>query len=111
MKFNEWAKHQADAGLAEVHTLHELQHAETGAGPWKLYVYDKNGYHRGGKWFRKGSMQYPDEEITFKDAEEQCHAAIQQCREVRICDGGDNLVFHAKAGAIIYGENFWTEAS
>jgi hypothetical protein len=33
MNFGEWAKQQADAGLAEVHTLTELQHAEAGPGP------------------------------------------------------------------------------
>jgi hypothetical protein len=30
-------------------------------------------------------------------------------REVRICDGGDMLVFHAKGNAVLYGATFWED--
>jgi hypothetical protein len=109
MNFNEWVKQQEAAG-AEVHTLTELQHAETGDGPWKLYVYGVSGYHTGGKWFRKGPMKYPDEEITAQEAKHWAEKAIADQREVRICDGGNNLVFHSQDGVVLYpdsAEEFW----
>jgi hypothetical protein len=93
----------------EVHTLTELQYAETGSGPWRIYVYDEDGFHLGGKWFRKGPMKYPDEEITKEEAYQNAGAAINLGREVRICDGGDMLVYHAKDGQVIHGEKFWED--
>jgi hypothetical protein len=111
MNFGEWAKQQADAGLAEVHTLTELQHAEAGPGPWKIYIYGRDGYHSGGKWFRKGNMKYPEEEITLAAAEQRSKEAFARKKEVRVCDGGDMLVFHAVDGKVIYGDNFWSSIS
>jgi hypothetical protein len=99
-------KHKA-LGDAEVHTLTKLQYAEIGDGPWKMYVYNNQGFHSGGIWFRKGKAKYPDEEITISDAKVWAAAAIRNKREVRICDGGDNLVFHSQNGKILYGEGFW----
>ena len=109
MNFGQWAKQQEAAGLAEVHTITELQHAETGDGPWRLYVYGADGYHSGGKWFRKGPMKYPDEEISKEEAYQSVVAAVILKREVRICDGGDELVFHAKDGEVVYRAGFWTD--
>jgi hypothetical protein len=109
MDFNEWVKQQEAAG-AEVHTLTELQHAETGDGPWALYIYGRSGYHTGKVWFRKGKMKYPDEEITAEEAKRRVEKAIADSREVRICDGGDMLVFHSQHGVILYpdsAEEFW----
>jgi hypothetical protein len=113
MNFREWAKQQEVAGLAEVHELTELQHAEIGNGPWALYIYGRDGYHSGKKWFRKGPMKYPAEEITAAQAKERVAKAIREKREVRICDGGDMLVFHAQNGMIIYPaipSEFWKAA-
>jgi hypothetical protein len=107
MNFGEWAKDQEAKGLAEVHTLTELQHAEVGEGPWKIYIYGKSGYHTGGIWFRKGKAKYPDEEISLAEAKNRAEKAIADKREVRICDGGDMLVFHSQDGKILYGEGFW----
>ena len=107
MNFGEWAKEQQEQGLAEVHTLTELQHAEPGEGPWRLYIYDDTGFHSGGKWFRLGPMKYPDEEITKEEAYQNAVAAIILKREVRICDGGDNLVFHVRDEETLHGERFW----
>lgn len=99
-------KHKA-LGDAEVHTLTELQYAEIGDGPWALYVYGRSGYHTGKLWFRKGPMKYPDEEITVAEAKKRFDASTAKGLEVRICDGGDNLVFHSQNGKILYGEGFW----
>src|SRR5208282_4692687 len=74
---------------AEVHTLTELQYAEIGEGPWKMYVYNNDGFHSGGMWFRKGKAKYPDEEITLQDAKVWADSAIRNKREVKVCDGGD----------------------
>lgn len=93
-----------------VHELTELQHAEIGEGPWKLYIFGEDGFHSGGKWFRKGPMQYPDEEISREDAKFKAEQSIAKGLEVRICDGGDNLVFHSEGGLILYpnsAEEFW----
>ena len=84
-----------------------------GDGPWKIYVYDHMGYHSGGKWFRKGPMKYPGEEIKAQEAKQRADKAIAAKREVRICDGGDRLVFHSKHGKMIApstADGFWTAA-
>ena len=72
--------------------------------PFKLYVYEVDGYHRGGQWFRK-SVRYPDEEIIAAVAKEMVDKFMHMKREIRICDGGDMLVFHAKKGKVIYPGN------
>jgi len=99
---------------AEVHTLTELQYAEIGEGPWKMYVYNNDGFHSGGMWFRKGKAKYPDEEITLQDAKVWADSAIRNKREVKVCDGGDNLVFHSQNGVTLYpddGMDFWKEVT
>jgi hypothetical protein len=93
---------------ANVETLTENSYAEIGEGPWRLYLYGADAYHSGGKWFRKGPMQYPDEEITFAEAKKRADENIAKGLEVRICDGGDNLVFHSEDGVVVYGKEFWS---
>ena len=107
MDFHEWVKIQEAAGTAEVQTLTELQYVEIGEGPWKLYIYGPDGYHSGGKWFCKGKMKYPDEEIALKEAKRRSDTNIAKGLEVKVCDGGDNLVFHSENGVVVYGEDFW----
>jgi hypothetical protein len=85
-----------------LYKLDNLQYAPPGPGPWKLYVYDRDGYYRGAKWFRKGPVQYPDEEISRQDAKDQVDRALAQGLEVKVTDGGDRLVFHAKGIKQIY---------
>ena len=104
-RLREWA----EAHGAEIEELTQLQHAETGNGPWRLYVYRSDGYHTGGIWFRAGKPKYPDEEIPWREAELRTEQAVTQRREVGICDGGDNLVFHAVDGEILHGAHFWKE--
>jgi len=84
-----------------------------GEGPWRLYIYGKDGYHSGSKWFRKGPMKYPDEEITAQDAKERVLNAMRKRCEVRICDRGDRLVFHSEGGMMIApptANEFWAAA-
>ena len=58
-------------------------------------------------WFRKGKMKNPDEEISLAEAKRRSDSYIAKRLEVRICDGGDMLVFHSVNGAVVYGEGFW----
>jgi hypothetical protein len=62
--------------------LTELQYSDERTGPFKLYLYNRNGFHSGAQWF-----------------------------QVRVTDGGDWLVFHANDEKILYPKagNFWKE--
>jgi hypothetical protein len=92
-----------------IEQLDTLQYSVDRSGPWKLYVYEPNSkFHRGWVWFRS-VPRYPGEDIPTVEAEKRANKAIKAKREVRICDGGDMLVFHAVNGAIVYGENFFKE--
>jgi hypothetical protein len=109
MNFHDWVKEQEAKG-AVVETLTELQRAEIGDGPWALYVYGRDGFHSGKLWFRKGKVKYPDEEITALEAKRRTEAAMRKGLEVRICNGGDMLVFHSQHGEMLYpesAEEFW----
>jgi hypothetical protein len=94
----------------EHHELTELQYSADREGPWALYLYDINGsgYYSGKQWFAK-KIKYPDEEISIDIAETRAMTAITLDREVRITDALDNLVYHARGGKVLYGENFWQE--
>jgi hypothetical protein len=90
----------------------ELQYSNDRKGPFKLYIFDKDGYHSGGKWFRPGEPKYPDEEITLEQAKLSADYAKNHGKEVRICDGGDFLVYHSVGGKVIYPKppaDFWGE--
>ena len=91
-----------------IETLTQLQYSTDRKGPFALYVYDANGYHRGPQWFRD-KPKYPDEEITTAQAHNRAFAANAKQLEVRVTDPGDMLVFHCKDGKVLYGENFWHE--
>lgn len=88
--------------------LTKLQYAAPGAGPWRLYIY-ADGKHGGGQWFRKGPLQYPDEEITFAAALKRMQKAFKLKREIRVTDSGDKLVFRAQYGIVVYGHGFWEQ--
>ena len=97
---------------AEVFELTDLVHEEeVGKGPWRLYVYQKDGYHSGGQWFTVGRIKYPDEEIPFSLAQDHAQEAMRQGLEVRVCDGNDWLVFHSVDGKTLHGGTFWNEAN
>jgi hypothetical protein len=91
----------------EVFTLTDLQYAEPGEGPWRLYLYGRDGFHSGSKWFRVGKMKYPDEEISLEAAQILTGTNEAAGLEVRITDGGDMLVYHSVNGRTVYGEKFW----
>ncbi len=76
-----------------------------------LYIFRPDGYHHGKQWFAK-TIRYPEEEILSSKARERVDAAIAAGLEVRICNGGDLLVFHAVNGKIEYPTDvtkFWLD--
>ena len=89
----------------------DLVKGEVGKGPWKLYIYREDGYHEGAQWFRLGKAKYPNEEISFARAKQYAEVAVGRGREVRITNGGDELVFHSLRGKVVFGATFWNEAS
>jgi hypothetical protein len=94
--------------------FNELQYSNDREGPWRLYIYEPDGYHSGGQWFRRPPLKYPDEEITAREAMHRALQAEVQQKEVRICDGGDMLIYHWKDGKILYPaqeamRTFWNE--
>ena len=105
--FQKFIAEQKAAG-ATFETLSELQYSDDRTEPMKLYIYGKDGYHSGGVWFRR-VPKYPEEEITTADAKFRTENAIAKGLEVRICDGGDMLVFHAKDGKVLFPADgkFW----
>jgi hypothetical protein len=91
-------------------TLTQLQYSEDRKGPWKLYIYIKDSTkYDYAKWFAR-KIKYPDEEISIADAFADAMEAIHgDGREVKVCDGGDMLVFHSKDRKTLYGDSFWPE--
>jgi hypothetical protein len=61
--------------------------------PLFMYIYDKDGYHR-------GSTRLEDYKATETAFMTTIRSAIQEKREVRITDTGDLMVFHSKNGHI-----------
>ena len=93
----------------EYFQLDTLMYSTDRKGPFRLYVYDLNSqYHRGGVWFRV-KPKYPNEEISVEKAKMLTDKALGENREVRICDGGDMIVFHAKGNEVRYGKDFFKE--
>jgi hypothetical protein len=91
--------------------LTELQYSKQWRGPLGLYIYENDGFHRGGKWFRE-KPKYPDEEISKEKAILAVKIAMEAGKEIRITDGGDEMVFHAKGGKVLFPNNpeqFWAE--
>lgn len=90
--------------------LKELYYSEDRGFPLRLYVYDRMGYYRTAPWFSP-KVKYPDEEITVEEARKRAEAGVKAGLEVRITNGDDFLVFHAKDGKVIYpaegAEAFW----
>jgi hypothetical protein len=88
--------------------LTELQYSDDLKGPWALYIYGLSGYHSGAQWFAR-KIRYPDEEITITEAKKRMKDAMRACAEIRVCDSGDMLVFHAQNGKVLHGDNFWKD--
>jgi hypothetical protein len=88
------------------HELTELQYTEDYEGPWALYIFGDDGLHSGRHYFNR-VVAVRTEEMTAEAALKMATEAIAQKKEVRVCDGGDMIVFHSKDGCTTYGEGFW----
>jgi hypothetical protein len=89
--------------------LTQLQYSQDRKGPFQLYVFGRDGRsYTVRTWFAK-PVTFPDEEIPIAEARELATAAISHGQEVRVCDAGDELVFHSAGGKTIYGDRFWEE--
>lgn len=79
-----------------LNTVSSLQQPpEADEFPLFLYLYDAQGFYRGARRL--------DDSQELKTAfEREIIPAIRQGREVRICDCGDYLCFHAKGGEVVY---------
>lgn len=89
--------------------LDQLQYADDRKGPFRLYIFDKDGMHNGSRWFRKFPKY--SEEITIPAAQVITEEAVTLRKEVRITDSGDMLVYHAIDGKVVYPAqgDFWQE--
>ena len=92
--------------------LTELQYSTDRKGPFALYIYGPDGLHSGKTWFMR-VPQYPEEgEISCTEAMVRALEAAAQGMEVRICDGGDMLIYHCKGPEVMWPKpigNFWKE--
>ena len=94
------------------YTLTELQYSNDRIGPFRLYIYNRHGYHSGGQWFRRLPLKYPDEEISCREAMVLALEAAADGLEVRITDSGDMLIYHCKGANVLYPKpvgNFWKD--
>lgn len=102
-------KHFPDA---KVETLTELQYSNDRKGPFALYIYGPDGFHSGKTWCRR-IPQYPEEgEISCGEMLLRTMEAAVKGLEVRICDGGDMLVYHCKGANVLHPKpigDFWKE--
>jgi hypothetical protein len=85
-----------------VHTLTKLQYGNNREGPFRLYIYDARGYHSGGVYFDRVPRYPEDGELTSKEAFKRATQALADGLEVRITDGGDMLVYHARGATVLY---------
>ena len=76
-----------------IQTLTNLTYSDDRRGHLALYLYDSNMRHYGARYIAR-KITHPDEEVTPKDAKARVDAAIAAGHEVRITNGGDELVFH-----------------
>jgi hypothetical protein len=116
--------------------LENLQYSDDRKGPWRMYLYREDGYHRGGIWFRSTAKErkrieeslegkptkhsrnpgaYEEIQSQYQDVLTDVQARIlfdgefEGGKEIRICDGGDMLVCHVVNRKFLYGEKFWDE--
>jgi hypothetical protein len=79
------------------------------SGWLRLYIYQRNGYHSGGLWFGP-DVTFPD--LSVASARRCTEAAMADGREVRITNGSDFLVFHARGNELIHpsdAQAFWSD--
>lgn len=92
----------------EVHNLTQLQYEMKPdfEGAFRLYIYGQDGKHGGGMWFHL-TGEKPDDNITSKQAGYLVKQAMAAKMEIRIVNGGDILVYHAKSGTTEFGTTFY----
>lgn len=94
-----------------VFTLTQLHYAEAQPGStYRLYVYDNSGHYVYRMYF-EAKPKYSEEEITSIEAKFIVDQAMERKQEVRITNMGDELVFHAQNGEVIYPkplDKFWS---
>jgi hypothetical protein len=90
-------------------TITGLQYSNAREGLFRLYIYNRAGYHSGTQWFQR----VPEEgEISVQEAMYRTLLAAANGLEVRICDGGDMLVYHCNGANVLYPKpvgDFWKE--
>lgn len=95
------------------HNLTEILFADPIKGEdFKLYIYDREGFHGAAIWFTSGRIRYPEEQVGVEFARGLTEEAMLRGLEVRITNGGDFLVFHSQRGQMLYptnAETFWSK--
>ena len=98
-----------------IEILTQLQYSDDRNGTLRLYVYRLDGRGYEIRQFFARTIRYPDEEISVPAAKLLCDAAVDLGREVRITNGGDLFVFHARDGEVIWpksgADSFWREVA
>lgn len=78
--------------MAELIQLTQFRYSAPVKGElMKLYIYGKDGKHSGRQFFRTPTLH--DGEITVAMAFVLAMAAVGEGREVRVTNGGDELLF------------------
>jgi hypothetical protein len=103
-------KIQIDDSLA----LRELMYDNRCGGPLDLYLFASNGNYAAAQRFVQ-NVSTPGEEISTIEARQRAESHCSAGGEVRITNAADLLVYHARAGAIIFPpanriEFFWERA-
>lgn len=90
--------------------LDKLIYSQSLGQSFRLYIYEKDGKHRGGIWFRATPRH--SEEITAESARKLVDRAILDGKECRVTNSGDELVFHFRDGKQIHpatAAEFWAQ--
>lgn len=92
-------------------TLNQLQYSDDRTGILRIYVFHPSGRGYEARQYFSRHIRYPEEEVSVGDAKAISDAAVSNGREVRITNGGDELVFHAKDGVVLFpaegADAFW----
>ena len=86
-------------------TLTTIHYSEEVDPPLRLYVYEPDGRHRGGNWFRPRPQA---DELSVDEAERRAAEGFTQGRTVQITNGNDHLVFDASDGRLRFPAS-WTD--
>ncbi len=62
--------------------------------PMGLYIFRSDGFHAGPMWLK--------DEAALDNAKPTIDNAMRERREIRITDPGDNMLFHAQNGRVLW---------